>query len=157
VFRWKFYNWIVCSLVPNRPPLTSETSAHTCFETKSEGRESTKVWTIFGSGKWAEVGIDGQKVWKDKEKKRQRREERTTVEEMVEKTAYSNCTISGANQRSKYYFWRANIRNSMATWYLHRRSIRQSRKFIKKVWRDFVQLRKRDRRESSQGPKAITS
>jgi len=31
VFRWKFYNWIVCSLVPNRLPLTPETSARTCF------------------------------------------------------------------------------------------------------------------------------
>lgn len=39
---------------------------------------------------------------KEGERDRNERDMKVAVEEVVEKTAYSNCTISGANQRSKY-------------------------------------------------------
>lgn len=58
---------------------------------------------------------------KDRERERERieKEEKRTLEEencgrekeekAVEKTAYSNCTISGAAQRGKYCSWKERI------------------------------------------------
>lgn len=63
VFRWKFYNWIVCSLVPNRSPLTSETSVHTCFARPSEkgdGRVEVQKCERYLAVKTAVVGTDGK-------------------------------------------------------------------------------------------------
>lgn len=90
---------------------------------------------------------------KDRERERENREGRKENPRRGELRSREGGEGGGENRLFKLYdqrgrparqvllLERANIRNSMATQYLHGRSIRQSLEFIKKVWRDFVQLR----------------